>query len=826
LANPEPLVVTPSTRFSSIGGVGGPFTVTYQSFTLTNAGTNSLTWSLANTSSWLNVSSTGGTLAASGPSTNVVISLNTVASNLPVGIYNATIAFTNLNDQFGQSRQFTLDIISPPVITLQPTNEAILDGQAVTFAAQAAGGVPQYYQWQFDGTNLTDGNGILGSATTNLVIDAAGVGNVGTYNLVVSNAAGLVVSSNAVLSLRPSPPVITEQPTNETVGENSTAQFSVAAIGTKPFAYQWSFDNTNILNATNAILTLPEVQFTNAGNYSVTLTNVYGSTNSAIATLTVTPCDPTPSGIVSWWPGEGTPDDIISGNNGTLTGAVSYVSGEVGQAFQFSADQAMVLLNNPTNLWLQNFTIECWIKRSSSTASSLDYPDADLFSAGLDGYGFGINGDGSMFLTQIGIGNVTISTGLTDTNDWHHVAVTKNGSNVVFYVDGVAYPAPAYDPIFTFNYSFALGGRADILGNSFYGAIDEMSVYNRALSPTEIQDIYIAGSSGKCFTPVAPTITSQPTNETVYVGQTAGFSVSASGTPPLSYQWLFDSNNIPGATNSVLALNNVQFTNAGTYAVVVSNIVTSILSSNAVLSVNPPPPCDPTPSGIVSWWTGESNTVDQINGYSGTTIGNVTYGSGEVGHCFVFDGKGSGVQVTNNPSGLQLQNFTIENWIQRASTSTVSFGSGGVGTIFGYGSGGYYFCMNSLGQLVLSELGNPAFASGPSITDTNWHHIAVTMTNGTVTFYLDGIASAPSTYNVTFTFTGGPGIGYRPDNGDNSFFGSIDEMSVYNRALGSNEIAAIYNAGPGGKCFTPIAPTITSEPTNATVYVGQTTRDL
>ncbi len=83
--------------------------------------------------------------------------------------------------------------------------------------------------------------------------------------------------------------------------------------------------------------------------------------------------------------------------------------------------------------------------------------------------------------------------------------------------------------------------------------------------------------------------------------------------------------------------------------------------------------------------------------------------------------------------------------------------------------------MNSEGQLVLSELGDPAFASGPSITDTNWHHVALTMTNGTVIFYLDGVASAPSTYNVTFTFTGGPAIGFRPDNKDNSFYGAIDE---------------------------------------------------
>ncbi|HTV62527.1 MAG TPA: protease pro-enzyme activation domain-containing protein, partial [Verrucomicrobiae bacterium] len=170
LANPEPLVITPATGFFSIGGLGGPFTVTNETFTLTNSGTNTLSWTLANTSAWLNVSSSGGALAASGPATNVVVSLNTTASNLTLGIYTASLAFTNLNDNFGQDRQFTLDIISPPVITLQPTNQAVLDGENAAFAAQTGGGVPQYYQWRFNGTNLTDGDGLVGSQTTNLTV--------------------------------------------------------------------------------------------------------------------------------------------------------------------------------------------------------------------------------------------------------------------------------------------------------------------------------------------------------------------------------------------------------------------------------------------------------------------------------------------------------------------------------------------------------------------------------------------------------------------------------------------------------------------------------
>jgi hypothetical protein len=74
-------------------------------------------------------------------------------------------------------------------------------------------------------------------------------------------------------------------------------------------------------------------------------------------------------------------------------------------------------------------------------------------------------------------------------------------------------------------------------------------------------------------------------NQTVTAGSTATFSVAASGTPPLSYQWGFDGTNIAGATNTFLTLTNVQLSQAGNYSVLVTNAYGSILSSNALLTV-------------------------------------------------------------------------------------------------------------------------------------------------------------------------------------------------------------------------------------------------
>jgi PKD repeat protein len=103
---------------------------------------------------------------------------------------------------------------------------------------------------------------------------------------------------------------------------------------------------------------------------------------------------------------------------------------------------------------------------------------------------------------------------VTDTS-FHHVAVTKSGSTVKFYVDGVEETAPAYDPGFSFTTDVAIGNRGDLLGptfiqDTFTGVIDEVEIFARALSAPEIQAIFSAGSAGKCK-PEATTPTPTPT---------------------------------------------------------------------------------------------------------------------------------------------------------------------------------------------------------------------------------------------------------------------------------------------------------------------------
>ena len=219
-----------------------------------------------------------------------------------------------------------------------------------------------------------------------------------------------------------------------------------------------------------------------------------------VSVVPVVQCVPVPSGLVSWWQAESNALDNADSNHGTLVGNAAYAGGRVGQAFTFDGNGDAVQVGNPTNLQLQNFTIEAWIKRASASIASLDTDGGEIFSYGYGGYGLGIYSDGHVTLSRIGIVEVTLSPGITDTNI-HHLAVTKSGSTVFFYIDGVPYSTTGLNTTFEFTTPPAIGARGDTLGSSFLGSIDELAVFNRVLTAAEIQSIVNAGSAGKCASP-------------------------------------------------------------------------------------------------------------------------------------------------------------------------------------------------------------------------------------------------------------------------------------------------------------------------------------
>jgi hypothetical protein len=149
---------------------------------------------------------------------------------------------------------------------------------------------------------------------------------------------------------------------------------------------------------------------------------------------------------------------------------------------------------------LQDFTISAWIQRSSVTIASHNLGGGQVFAFGGGGYGLEVDDDGHTYLVQHDVGSVGSSFRITDTN-WHHLAATKSGSAVVFYLDGTSYPAAAYAAAFTFDTGAAVGARGDTLHNSFLGKLDEIAVYSRVLSDPEIEELVALGNAGERILP-------------------------------------------------------------------------------------------------------------------------------------------------------------------------------------------------------------------------------------------------------------------------------------------------------------------------------------
>ena len=310
-------------------------------------------------------------------------------------------------------------------------------------------------------------------------------------------------------------------------------------------------------------------------------------------------------------------------------------------------------------------------------------------------------------------------------------------------------------------------------------------------------------------------------------GAAAGDYVA--GVNPTFDGWTVNTNQVTVISNSVLA-------NMGTNLLAladgqISRILPTVPGQTYTLTYAYRGP------SIVSLWRGENNTVDSVDGNTGTWTGGGTlnsYGPGEVGAAFVIDGIHRDRVDVGNPANLQLQDFTIDAWVKRSSATVASLDenfqdgseAGPGGFIFGCGLGGYSLALFDDGGVAMSKAGYDDTRVPPAVTDTNWHHVAVTKSGTTLVFYVDGVTQptpTPSPYNSTFFFAAGMAIGSVGQDWGNTFYGMIDEPSIYNRPLSASEIQAIYQQGSLGlPKFDPAAPTIAQGLAEAQVTVGGT----
>ena len=546
----------------------------------------------------------------------------------------------------------TLTVNAAPVapsITTQPANVTVTAPAPASFSVAAAGTAPLSYQWRRNGTAIPGATNSIYTLNPTVVGD-----NGATFSVVVTNSAGTITSASATLTVNAAgvAPGITTQPANVTVTAPAQAGFSVVATGTTPMSYQWRRNGAAIPGATNASYALSPTAVSDSGAlFSVVVTNSAGSATSGSATLTVgsgggggglalieAHFDTNADGFAY-------ADDLFR-----ATTQPNYASGEQLAAGGFTGGAVKVLLGgiNGSNIqkmsggWQRSFTLATAAPTTLTFRYKLGITSlkSDRFGqmlVSLNGVLQGVAPNTYIAQLNGGLGGVTATTG------WQQVQIDLGtlpaGTHVLSlggYLSGKSASSEAADVLIddvvvqdgsspgavppsivnppanvtvtapaSASFSVVATGTAPLSyqwrrnGAAIPGATGDSYVLdpttegdNGALFSVDVSNsVSTVSSSSATLTvnaaAVAPTITTPPANVTVTAPAQAAFSVVATGTAPLSYQWRRNGTAIPGATSASYVLNpTVVGDNGALFSVDVSNSVSTVTSSSATLTVN------------------------------------------------------------------------------------------------------------------------------------------------------------------------------------------------------------------------------------------------
>jgi alpha-tubulin suppressor-like RCC1 family protein len=503
---------------------------------------------------------------------------------------NYSVFVTNLSGQLLSSNATLLGPY-PPVILAQPASQRVVADASALLTVGVAGIGPLMFQWRRDGTNLADGGKVSGAATASLVVSNVQIGECGNYSLVVSNAYGSTISSNALLGLWPLA-AWGRNDYNQATILGGLSNMAAAAAGlyhslalmADGTVRAWGAGRTNlgvIPQVGQAIVpeTLSDVVDLAAGYYHSLALQSEGT-------------------IVAW--GAGT-------NN---TG----ISPHWGQAMVPAAASNTVALaaGGYHSLALQaEGTVVAWGAGTNNTGVSPHYgqalvppglshvaavvaggyhslalrADETVAAWGAGAVNTGVNPDYGQAMVPAALSNVVMIAA----GGYHSLALLADGTltawgdntygqtNVPTGLTNVASIAAGR------YFSLALGSDGSIVawGNNTY------SQTNTPSSLASVVEIAGGGyhnlaleNSGQPF------VTAQPFSRTVDAGADVRFAALATGIQPLNYQWRHNGADIPGATNAWLDLANVQAARVGSYWVVVANRLGAASSATAVLAIN------------------------------------------------------------------------------------------------------------------------------------------------------------------------------------------------------------------------------------------------
>jgi len=591
-----------------------------------------------------------------------------------------------------------------------------------------------------------------------------------------------------------------------------------------------------------------------------------------------------PADMMGWWTGDGTANDRFDGNHGTLLNGATFAGGKVGQAFLLDGvDDTVQVSETMGGASLDGYgqlTLDAWVKPNTLTpayqtiVSKYDGSQDDGVS-----YWLGLRPDGKVQFSVYSKYTATpfTSTGWTaeTVGPWvpmdtftHVAGVWKGGADLKIYINGYEL-TPAESPVVpnangpggltiaantapvTIGSVWREGPGSTGPGLFYKGLIDEVEIFDRALSANEVKSISDAGSSGKCkvvFTytagpaPLGPfglTLGGQKVFDPVPAGI---YTVQETPVPP---KWKLtglvcadpNGNTIvdPATGTATIHLDGGE-TVTCTYTNEKENkgkiVIEKIGTSES---------CEAAPAGMAGWWPGDDSPEDRVNGNDGTLIGDATYAAGKVGNAFSLDGAGDAVQIPEAGAPLDgVEKLTLDAWVK---PDTVDSGNPyGLQTIvakYDYTQdNGYSYWLG------LMKGGSVRFAVYTGNVGTNWHgyyadtatgavaedvfsHVAGVWNGGTdLKIYVNGVLvpapvitqGSPGT-SVTANaipvsigrvekdpFTGQPGLYFK---------GLIDEVEIFGRALTQAEIQAIVAAGSDGKCKTLFPYTASPSPLGA-----------
>src|SRR3989344_5242128 len=467
----------------------------------------------------------------------------------------------------------SLQVDTLTTITAQPTDQTACVGDSVAFTVVPAGsGVT--YQWRIGLVNLVDGGSYSGTNNDTLIIDPVSAVHASTnYNVVVTGVCVPPIVSNKVELIVNTPPVISTQPTDQTVCEGSPVTFSTAASGSG-LTYQWRKGAANVTNggaisgATTSTLTINPVAFADAAtDYYVIVSGACAPNDTS--NLVFLEVD-TVTAITTQ------PIDITACSGDSIAFVV--VAEGSGLTYQWQLGGLPLIDGGSV---------------SGSTNDTLFINPATALNAGTD-YNVVVTGSCAPSVTSNDV-ELTINE--------LPVVTTQPTDQTVCEGSSVTFSTVATGTGLT--YQWQVGGVDITDGGSVSGAATSSLTINPVAFADEATDYSVIGS-GACapndtsnlvFLEVdtVTAITTQPIDITACSGDSIAFVVVAEGSG-LTYQWqlgglpLIDGGSVSGANNDTLIINPATALNAGTdYNVVVTgSCAPSVTSADVELAINTP----------------------------------------------------------------------------------------------------------------------------------------------------------------------------------------------------------------------------------------------